>query len=176
MSLILFVEIGMFIAGIYAIVVAKVPSFLVGDGKYKVEGLVVRWLGVLLLLPLPIALLLFGPQGIISLVSASGLAVILELIMVFGDAILFVGLVRVLGKGTDEIKIRKTLLLLLGFVFLLLTLGTFLMAGVFIVFCDAGPISACTQSSFYALIAGVLGIVLSGLSFLAAIKLKHKNN
>jgi hypothetical protein len=41
----------MLIGCIYAIVTAKVQSFLVDGGKYQVEGIVARLFGVLLILP-----------------------------------------------------------------------------------------------------------------------------
>ena len=53
--MLLIVEIAMLIGGIYAIATAKVPGFLIGGGKYQVEGTTARLFGVLLVLPLPIA-------------------------------------------------------------------------------------------------------------------------
>ncbi len=98
------VEIAMLIGGIYAIVSAKVPSFLVGGGKYQVEGMTARLFGVLLILPLPIAFLggiilalLFGEEG-------TGYAIILELITVLGVAILAVVLTRVVGKRVEPVN------------------------------------------------------------------------
>ena len=102
--MLLIIEIAMLIGGIYAIVTAKVPSFLVGGGKYQVEGTVARLFGVLLILPLPVAFLggiilalLFGEDG-------TGYAVILELITVFGVAILATVLTRVVGKKVELVN------------------------------------------------------------------------
>ena len=102
--MLLIIEIAMLIGGIYAIITAKVPSFLVGGGKYQVEGTVARLFGVLLILPLPVAFLggiifalLFGEDG-------TGYAVIFELITVFGVAIIATVLVRVVGKKIEPIN------------------------------------------------------------------------
>ena len=100
----LIVELAMFVGGIYAIVSAKIPSFLVGGRKYQVEGLAARWFGALLILPLPIAFLgglilplLFGEGG-------TGYAVILELVTVVGIAILAVVLTRIVGKRVEPVN------------------------------------------------------------------------
>jgi len=102
--MLLIVEIAMLIGGIYAIATARVPGFLIGGGKYQVEGTTARLFGVLLILPLPIAFiggfilaLLFGEEG-------TGYAVILELVTVFGVAILSVVLTRVLGKQVAPVN------------------------------------------------------------------------
>lgn len=91
-------EISMFIGGIYALIAAKVPSFLVGSGKYPIEGKNARWVGVLLMLPLPIVFLvglfagmLFGEQG-------TPYVGIFELVIVIGTAILAMILTRIIGK------------------------------------------------------------------------------
>ena len=99
--MLLIAEIAMLIGGIWAIVAGKVPSFLVGGGKYQVEGLAARLFGVLLLLPLPVAFLgaialtfLFGEEG-------TGYAAVLEIMTVVGVAILAVVLMRVVGKRVE---------------------------------------------------------------------------
>ena len=99
--MLLIVEIAMLIGGIWAIVAGKVPSFLVGGGKYQVEGIVARLFGVLLILPLPVAFLgavvlalLFGEDSI-------GYAALLEIVTVLGVAVLAVVLVRVVGKRVE---------------------------------------------------------------------------
>lgn len=99
--MLLIVEIAMLIGGIYAIVTAKVPSFLVGGGKYQVEGTVARLFGILLILPLPVAFLsgiilalLFGEGG-------TGYAAILEFITVIGIAIFATVLTRIVGKKIE---------------------------------------------------------------------------
>jgi len=77
----------MLVAGIWAIVTGKLPSFLFGGSKYKFEGGGVRLLGFIFILPIPTAFiggillaLLFGEQS-------SGYAVLLELIIVLGVGI-----------------------------------------------------------------------------------------
>lgn len=102
--MLLIIEIAMLVGGIYAIVSAKVPSFLVGGGKYQVEGTTARLFGALLILPLPVAFLggiilalLFGEDG-------TGYAVILEFIIVFGVAILAAVLARVAGKRVEPVN------------------------------------------------------------------------
>lgn len=69
--MLLIVEILMLVAGIWAIVAGKLPPFLFGGAKYRLEGWGVRLLGLILVLPLPTALvvgvllgLLFGDQAI----------------------------------------------------------------------------------------------------------------
>jgi hypothetical protein len=103
----LLIEIAMLIGGIYAIVFAKVPSLLVGAGKHSVEGLIARWIGVLLILPLPIAFLgnailplLFGKDG-------AQYAGMLELITVLGFAILSGVLIRVAGKRVEPVNYKE---------------------------------------------------------------------
>jgi len=52
---VLIAEILMLIAGICAIIEGKIPSFLLGGARYKLEGRGVRWLGLILVIPLPVA-------------------------------------------------------------------------------------------------------------------------
>jgi len=109
----LILEIAMFIGGLLALIKGEVPSFLVGGGKYKVEGTVARVFGVLLLLPLPIAflgaivlILLFGKDG-------ESFAAIIELVAVIGVSIISLVLVRIVGQkieyesGVEEIIAKK---------------------------------------------------------------------
>ncbi len=100
----LIIEIAMLAGGLYSIITAKVPSFLIGGSKYRVEGQTARLFGVLLILPLPVAILgaliltlLFGEKG-------RGYSIILELVTVFVIAILASVLIRVLGKKTEYVK------------------------------------------------------------------------
>ena len=99
-----YLEIAMLIGGVYAIVFAKVPSLLVGDGKHQVEGLAARWFGVLLILPLPITFL--GSVILPMLFSEDGAryAGMLELITLLGVAILSVVLVRVVGTRVEPVN------------------------------------------------------------------------
>ena len=81
------IEILMLIVGIWAIATGKLPSFLFGGAKYKLEGRGVRLLGLILALPLPAAFvagfllaLLFGNQ-------TTGYAVLLEVVIVLACGI-----------------------------------------------------------------------------------------
>lgn len=85
--MLLIVEIIMLIAGIWALATGKIPSILFGGPHYKLEGRGVRLLGVILMLPIPVALsggvvlaLLFGEQ-------ASGYAILFELAAILVVAI-----------------------------------------------------------------------------------------
>jgi hypothetical protein len=102
--MLLILEIAMFVGGIYAIFSAKVPSFLVGGGNYQVEGTTARLFGVLLILPMPIAFiggiilaLLFGKD-------ATSYAVILEVAIVLGVAIIATVFARVAGKRVEPVN------------------------------------------------------------------------
>jgi len=99
--MLLIIEIAMLIGGIYAIVSAKVPSFLVGGGKYQIEGMTARLFGVLLVLPLPIAF--FGGVILILLTGEEGTfyATMLEIGTVFVVSLLVVVLTRVVGKRVE---------------------------------------------------------------------------
>lgn len=102
--LLLILEVAMLIGGMYAIFTAKVPSFLVGGGKVQVEGMAARLFGVLFILPLPVSFLggvilalLLGEEG-------KAYATILELIVVFGVAILATVLSRFVGKKIEPVN------------------------------------------------------------------------
>jgi hypothetical protein len=65
------IEIFMLLVGIYALIVGSVPSFLLGGTQYELKGKYARLLGLLLVIPLPVApalavsmLLLFGESVI----------------------------------------------------------------------------------------------------------------
>jgi len=80
--MLLVIEILLLIAGIIALATGKLPSFLLGGAKYRYEGRGVRWLGLILVLPLPLAFvsgvllaLLFGDQ-------ATGYTFVVELLIV----------------------------------------------------------------------------------------------
>jgi hypothetical protein len=101
--MLLFIEIALLVCGIYSIFSAKVPSFIVGGGKYQVEGMAARLFGVLLILPLPIAfigsflfVLLLGNEG-------TGYAIILEIVTVLVVAISAIVLVRIIGKRVEPV-------------------------------------------------------------------------
>jgi hypothetical protein len=82
----LIIEILMLIAGIWAIAAGKLPSWLFGGARYKLEGQGVRLLGLILVLPLPAAFLagvllaLIGDQ-------ATGYAAAVELVIVLACGI-----------------------------------------------------------------------------------------
>jgi len=91
----------MLIAGIWAIISGKVPSFLFGGGKYTIESLYARLFGVLLILPLPIMFLgsivlfvLFGEDAV-------EYSFLLELGTIMGIGILAMILIRVIGKPVE---------------------------------------------------------------------------
>ena len=50
----LVIEIGLAVGGLLALVTGKVPSFVVGGGKYRVEGMAARLFGILLMSPIPL--------------------------------------------------------------------------------------------------------------------------
>ena len=103
----LLLEIAMLIGGIYAIVFAKVPSLLVGAGRHPVEGLVARWIGVLLILPLPIAFLGNAILPLLFDKDGAQYAGMLELVTVLGFAILSGVLVRVAGKRVEPVNEKE---------------------------------------------------------------------
>lgn len=112
--MLLILEIGMMIGGLWALIKGEVPSFLVGGGKYKVEGKIARIIGILLFLPLPISfagaiilVLMFGIDG-------EGYAVIFEISTVIIISIIALILVRSGGQKkeyaneVEEIIAKKT--------------------------------------------------------------------
>lgn len=98
------IEIAMFIGGIYSIVSARVPSFLVGGGKYQVEGRTARIFGILLLFPLSLALwggvvlgVVFGEDGV-------DYVLMMEFLVVLGVALLSVIFIRVFGVKSQPVN------------------------------------------------------------------------
>ena len=101
------IEMGMLIGGIYALITAKIPSILVGGKNHVVEGWPARLLGILFISPLPLAglagvvlVFLFGMDG-------TSIAGVLEMVFVFGAAIIGFVVVYAIGKKdttekTDE--------------------------------------------------------------------------
>jgi hypothetical protein len=102
--MLLIIQIAMLVGGIYSMVSAKVPSFLVGGDKYQVEGRAARLFGVLLMLPLPIAFLGGVVLGLLFGEDGAGYAMTLEIIIVVAVAILSVVLVRVMGKKSEPVN------------------------------------------------------------------------
>ena len=89
----IYLEILFFIGGIYALVTAKVPSFLVGGGFYRIESWLARTIGVLLIIPLPVVYLadLIGGKSTTSVFS-------LEIATLFVVGVLVLVLTRVVGR------------------------------------------------------------------------------
>lgn len=99
--MLLILEIAMLIGGIYALVTAKVPGFLVGGGKVQIEGLPARLLGVLLILPLPTAFVGGVLLALLVGEEAYNYAALLEIGVVFGIALLVVIISRLLGTRLE---------------------------------------------------------------------------
>jgi len=59
--MILVLEILFLLSGVWAIFTGKLPAFLFGGDKYQIEGIAIRILGVVLLLPLPVAFIGAAP-------------------------------------------------------------------------------------------------------------------
>jgi hypothetical protein len=97
-------EIAMLIGGIYSIFSAKVPTFLFGGGKYQVEGTVARLFGVLLILPIPLAFLGGIILVLLGIDNSALYTTILELVIVFGIAILATVLMRITGKRVEYVN------------------------------------------------------------------------
>jgi flagellar basal body-associated protein FliL len=100
--MLLTIEIIFLFAGIWALVAGKLPSFLFGGPKYRLEGGRVRLLGVILMLPIPIALvggvvigLLFGEQ-------AEAYAMLFEIVAVLGVGIVAVIVGRLIRRPLVE--------------------------------------------------------------------------
>ena len=102
--MLLIIEVAMFIGGIYSIVSARVPSFLVGGDEYQVIGRKARIFGILLLLPLSGALwggvvlgLRFGDKGV-------DYATTMEFLVVLGVALLCIIFIRFFGKKSELVN------------------------------------------------------------------------
>ena len=111
------IEIVLFIGGIYSIVTAKVPAFLVGGGFYHVDRWIARTIGVLVMIPLPIAIFggeiltyLFGDKSAENPFSIE----IVKIVPLFVVGILVLVLTRVVGRqiepasDTEAIIAKKT--------------------------------------------------------------------
>lgn len=85
--MILILEIIFLIAGLWAIATGKLPAFLFGGGHYTAEGTAVRLLGILLILPLPLAFMAGIVLGLLFGEDAPGYAVVTEIVIVIGVAI-----------------------------------------------------------------------------------------
>lgn len=105
--MLLIIELAMLAGGIWAIFTGKIPSSLVGGKKHQVKGTMARVLGLLFILPLPVAFL--GAVVLIALFGDAGqrYAIVLEIITVIGVALLAFVLVRIVGKPADQTSIPK---------------------------------------------------------------------
>ena len=88
-------EIFMLVGGLYALATAKVPSFLVGGGKYEVEGTPARVIGAVLILPLPAAFLAESVLGYLLGQEGTRYAFWLEIALVDLNS-------RLLGEFADQ--------------------------------------------------------------------------
>lgn len=96
-------EIAMLIGGIYSIVSAKIPSFLVGGGRNQVDSRTARLFGILWTLPLPIVLISGFVLSFLFGEDAAGFAMKLEFITIFVVALLAVVFIRIVGKRTTPV-------------------------------------------------------------------------
>ncbi|MBW8012207.1 MAG: hypothetical protein FVQ83_13385 [Chloroflexi bacterium] len=99
----LILELAMLAGGIYAVFSGKMPAFLIGGSKRRLNDTTARLIGGLLIMPFPFAL--FVAFAFNSFYGEDGLsyASIIELVVVFSAALLAVILVRVLGKPLGDV-------------------------------------------------------------------------
>jgi hypothetical protein len=100
--MLLAIEVILLISGIWALVTGKLPSFLFGGPKYKLEGRGVRLLGVVLLLPIPIALVVGVVLGLLFGEEAQAYAMLFELVIVVGVGVVAVIFSRLIRKPLEE--------------------------------------------------------------------------
>jgi hypothetical protein len=100
----------MLLGGIIALVTAKVPSFVVGGGKYQVEGTAARLFGILLMSPLPIAFMGAIWLGVFLGEEGTQYAALLEIGVVVVVALLAVILVRVVGQRVEHATAEEALI------------------------------------------------------------------
>lgn len=97
--MILILEILFLISGVWAVFTGKLPAFLFGGDKYQIEGIAIRVLGVVLLLPMPLAFI--GGVVLVLLfdqTTATTYGTLLEIVLVLGVAILALVVVRFVRK------------------------------------------------------------------------------
>lgn len=102
----LIAEIILLVAGIYAIITAKLPSWFVGKGYYA-EGPQVRVLGILLAIPLPLA---FCSGLVLGIVDPELLtyASIIEIVSTLGVALIAVVMLRQIRKPEQPTQAIET--------------------------------------------------------------------
>ena len=88
----LILEVLMFISGLVALITGKLPAslfkLLFGKGEYQADSTSARLFGILLMSPLPLALLAGLVLGVLFGADATGYAAIAELVIVVGVAII----------------------------------------------------------------------------------------
>lgn len=102
--MLLILEIGMLLGGIYSVVTAKVPAFLVDGGKHQVEGWAARVVGVLLMLPLTVAITGGIMANLFVEENGADFVVTLEYLTLFVVVILTLVLVRLVGKRSAPVS------------------------------------------------------------------------
>jgi len=101
-----YLEIIFFIGGFYALATAKVPSFLVGGGFYRIESWPARAIGTLLVIPLPIVYFVYLFRG-----KSAENVLSLEIAALVVVGILVLVLTRVVGgqvAPTNDIEANIT--------------------------------------------------------------------
>ena len=106
------VEFLLLIAGVWSLIAGEIPSWA-GGKKFKVTGAPARWLGALLILPMPVSLvsyifiyLLFPDSDFKFMIG-----LLCEFVLVIGTVILFGILVRRVGERTDKPKSGDSIVL-----------------------------------------------------------------
>jgi hypothetical protein len=99
--MLLVIELIMLVGGIYVLFTAKVPSILVGGRDFQLEGANARLVGLMLILPLPLALLggfllavFLGETGVVY-------ASLLEALIVLTIGLIAILMVRSMGKRVE---------------------------------------------------------------------------
>ena len=108
--MLLIIELIMLVAGIWAVATGKLPSLLFGGSHYRLEGRGVRYLGVVLVLPIPVVLASSVVLALFLGEEASGYATILELIIVLGVGMAALIISRVIRQPSGAIDSRGDVL------------------------------------------------------------------
>lgn len=85
--MLLIIEIGMFIAGLVALITGKLPSILFGGPKYKYGGTGARFMGLILLIPLPAAIFVGLLSSLLNWEIPLWYLVVIEILLVLGAGI-----------------------------------------------------------------------------------------
>src|SRR5512135_3105639 len=84
-------DILLFCFGVWAIITARIPSWLIGGGKYRIEGTAVRIIGILFLMPVVVELIVvrFFPSTLSDFVGSTfGIIVLTTAIVVVISALI----------------------------------------------------------------------------------------